>query len=156
MKTKSKYAALLLLLGLLTTSCYTVYHVEPQTYNYSKSIKFKIDKIEEGTRIATGNGHYYTNRGNKFVFVYLTLKNDLDQKQQLNFDNFLLINPKTRTKHKVEWAMMTGIINIWGNVDSEIGKGDEKKRKLVFIYPSEEKAGWLMVNDSIIDIEYTQ
>lgn len=156
MNNKSKYIALLFLIGFLTTSCYTVHHVVPQTYNYSKSIEFKIDKIEEGTRIATGNGHYYTKRGEKFVFIFLTLKNNLEQKQKLDFDNFLLLNPKTRTKHKVEWAMVPGVINIWGKVDSQIGKGDEKKRKLVFIYPSEEKAGLLMVNDTIIDIEYAK
>jgi hypothetical protein len=155
MKNKIKYVSLFFLIGVLTSSCYTAYQVAPQTYNYTESIKFKIDKIVEGKSIATGNGHWYASRGNKFVFVFLTLTNELDQKQKLDFDNFTLLNSRTRTKHKVEWAMVTGPINIWGKVDSEIGKGDEKKRKLVFIYPDEDKAGLLMVNDQIIDIEYT-
>lgn len=52
--------------------------------------------------------------------------------------------------------MVPGPIKIWGKVDSEIGKGDQKKRKLAFIYTSDEKAALLMVNATIIDIEHTK
>ena len=52
--------------------------------------------------------------------------------------------------------MVVGPINMWGKIDSYIRKGDEKKRKLVFIYPEEDKASILMVNDKIIEIEYTE
>jgi hypothetical protein len=147
---------ILFLIGILATSCYTVYQVVPKTYNYTESINFTIDKIEEGKNISTGNGSWYAGRGNKFVFVYLTLKNNLDQKQELDFDNFILLNPRTQIKHKAEWAMVTGPVNMWGKVDSYIGKGDEKKRKLVFIYPEEDKAKILIVNDKIIEIEYNK
>lgn len=148
--------SLLFLIGVIAASCYTVYQVVPKTYNYTESINFTIDKIEEGKRIATGDGYWNASRGNKFVFVYLTLKNNLDQKQELDFDDFILLNPRTQTKHKVEWSMVTGPVNLWGKVDSYIGKGDEKKRKLVFIYPEEDKAKILMVNDKIIEIEYNK
>lgn len=154
MKTKIIKISLLFLITVLTTSCYTVYQVVHKTYNYNESKSFKIDKIEEGTKISTGNGYWNASRGNKFVFVYLTLKNYLDQKQELDFDNFILLNPRTKTKHKPEWAMVDGPINIWGRVDSYIGKGAEKQRKLVFLYPEEDKAKILMVKDKIIEIEY--
>jgi len=147
---------LLSLIGILASSCYTVYQVIPRTYSYTESISFTIDKIEEGNSVATGNGHWNASRGNKFVFVFLTLKNNLDEKQELNFDNFNLLNTRTKTKHKAEWAMVTGPINMWGKIDSYIRKGDEKKRKLVFIYPNEDKAQMLMVNDEIIKIEYSK
>ncbi|WP_271394168.1 DUF4352 domain-containing protein [Aequorivita sinensis] len=151
-----KKILLLSLIGLLATSCYTVYQVIPKTHSYSESISFTIDKIEEGKSVATGNGSYNASRGNKFVFVFLTLKNNLDEKQELDFDNFLLLNPKTKTKHKAEWSMVPGPINMWGKIDSYIRKGDEKRRKLVFIFPDEDKAKMLMVNDQIIEIEYTK
>jgi hypothetical protein len=156
MREKMIKFSLLFLIGVIAASCYTVYQVVPKTYNYTESINFTIDKIEEGKRIATGNGYWNASRGNKFVFVYLTLKNNLDQKQELDFDDFILLNPRTQTKHKVEWSMVTGPVNLWGKVDSYIGKGDEKKRKLVFIYPEEDKAKILMVNDKIIEIEYNK
>lgn len=156
MKNKIKKISLLFLMGVLTTSCYTVYQVVPKSYNYTESILFRIDKIEEGKSIATGNGSWNASRGNKFVFVYLTLRNDSNQRQELDFDDFILLNPRTQTKHKAEWAMVTGPINMWGKIDSYIGKGDEKKRKLVFIYPEEDKAKILMVNDKIIEIEYSK
>lgn len=151
-----KKILLLLLIGILATSCYTVYQVVPKTYDYTESINFTIDKIEEGKSVATGNGSWNASRGNKFVFIFLTLKNELDEKQELDFDNFILLNPRTKTKHKAEWSMVVGPINMWGKIDSYIRKGDEKKRKLVFIYPEEDKAKMLMVNDKVIEIEYAK
>ena len=151
-----KKILLLSLIGFLATSCYTVYKVVPKNHNYSESISFTIDKIEEGKSVSTGNGSYNASRGNKFVFVFLTLKNNLEEKQELDFDNFLLLNPKTKTKHKAEWSMVPGPINMWGKIDSYIRKGDEKKRKLVFIFPEEDKAQMLMVNGEIIEIEYAK
>jgi hypothetical protein len=151
-----KKILLLSLIAILATSCYTVYKVVPKTHNYTDSISFKIDKIEEGKSVATGNGSYNASRGNKFVFVFLTLKNDLNKKQDLNFDNFILLNSRTKTKHKAEWVMVTGPINMWGRIDSYIRKGDEKKRKLVFIFPDQDKPKLLMVNDKMIEIEYSE
>lgn len=151
-----KKILLLSLIAILATSCYTVYKVVPKTHNYTDSISFKIDKIEEGKSVATGNGSYNASRGNKFVFVFLTLKNDLNKKQDLNFDNFILLNSRTKTKQKAEWVMVTGPINMWGRIDSYIRKGDEKKRKLVFIFPDQDKPKLLMVNDKMIEIEYSE
>ena len=151
-----KKILLLLFVTIIATSCNTVYKVIPKTHDYSDSITFTIDKVEEGNSISTGNGFYNASRGNKFVFVFLTLNNKLDEKQKLDFDNFVLLNPRTRTKHKAEWSMVVGPINMWGRIDSYIRKGDEKKRKLVFIFPEEDKAKMLMVNDEIIEIEYTK
>lgn len=145
---------LLFLLALSVTSCYTAYEVIPQKHTYSNTINYTIDKIEEGQTVAYGNGSYNASRGNKFVFVYLTFKNELDQKQDLDFDDFLLLNPKTKTKHKAEWAMVVGPINIWGNIDSYINSGDTKRRKLVFIFPEEDKAEYLMVKEDIVEIQY--
>jgi hypothetical protein len=151
-----KKILLLSLIGILVNSCYTVYQVIPKTHNYTESISYTIDKVEEGKSVATGNGHWNASRGNKFVFVFLTLKNSLDEKQELDFDNFNLLNTRTKTKHKAEWAMVVGPVNMWGKIDSYIRKGDEKKRKLVFIFPDEDKAELLMVNDEIIKIEYAK
>ncbi len=144
----------ILLFGGLLTSCYKAYQVFPRNYDYTESINFTIDRVEEGKRISTGNGAWNASRGNKFVFVFLTLRNNHDEKQEMNFDHFLLLNDRTKTKHKAEWAMVTGPFNIWGKIDSYINKGDEKKRKLVFIYPEDDKATKLMVKDKVINIEY--
>lgn len=151
-----KKAITFFIFGIFFSSCYTVYQVMPNSYHYSESISFTIDKIEEGKSISTGNGAWHASRGNKFIFVFLTLKNSMEQKQELDFDNFLLLNERTETKHKVEWSMMPGPINMWGRIDSRIGKGDEKQRKLVFIFPEEDKAKMLMVIDEIIEIEYAK
>ncbi|MFD0975548.1 DUF4352 domain-containing protein [Salinimicrobium gaetbulicola] len=149
-----KKLLLLLLIAVSFTSCYTTYEVIPQKHNYSNSINYTIDKVEEGKSVAYGNGSYNASRGNKFVFVYLTFKNELEQKQDLDFDEFILLNPKTKTKHKAEWSMVVGPINLWGNIDSYIRSGDTKKRKLVFIYPEDDKAEYLLVKDEIVEIKY--
>lgn len=52
--------------------------------------------------------------------------------------------------------MVVGPINIFGKIDSYILKGDKKKRKLVYVFPEDEKANLLMVNDKIIEIEYVK
>lgn len=144
------------LLCVLLTSCHTAYQVVSRQYDYTETIDFTIDKIEESTSISTGNGSWNASRGNKFVFVFLTFNNNVKEKQQLNFDDFLLLNPRTKTKHKAEWAMIVGPFNVWGKIDSYIRKGDEKQRKLVFLYPEEDKAEILLVKDRIIEIEYAR
>lgn len=145
-----------LFIGFLATSCNTIYKIVPTPHNYTESISYTIDRVEEGKAVSTGNGSWHASRGNKFVFVFINFKNNLDQKQELDFDNFVLLNPRTKTKHKAEWAMVSGPFNIWGKIDSYIRKGDEKTRKLVYIFPEEDKAQMLMVNDEMIEIEYTK
>ena len=66
-----------------------------------------------------------------------------------------MLNPRNRTKYGVEWAMMLGPVNVFANLNSNIAKDDKKKRKLVFIFPEEDKAQMLMVKDSIVGIHYT-
>lgn len=135
-------------------SCYTRFQTVPTRYNYSNSVSFTIDKVEEGHTIAVGNGSYNSKRGSKFVFVYMTFTNASQEKQDLNFHEFYLLNPRNKTKYGVEWAMMLGPVNVFANLNSNIAKDDKKKRKLVFIFPEEDKAQKLMVKDSIVGIHY--
>lgn len=155
-KTPIKKVLFLALIAILATSCYTVYKVMPQKYNYTENIVFKIEKIEEGVSIATGDFAKTPPRGHKFVFIQMTFKNKTNKKLDLNFDNFALLNPKTKTKHKVELVMVIAPVNVFGRIDSYIGKNAEKQRKLVFAFPENDKAKILMVNDEVVEIKYAQ
>lgn len=146
----------ILFVCMLASSCYTTYKVIPKTYDYTENVSFTIDKVEEGKSIALGNGSYNASRGSKFVFVFITLINSADQKQDLNFDDFNLVNKQTNTKYKPEWSMVTGPVNMFGNIDSHIAKGDKKRRKLVYIFPESDKATTLLVGEKLIEIEYAQ
>ncbi|NQX82402.1 MAG: DUF4352 domain-containing protein [Flavobacteriaceae bacterium] len=145
----------LLILILVLNSCRTIYQVVEKDYGYNKSIEFTIDKIEDTKAIATGGGAYHPSSGSKFVIVYLTIKNNLNQKQDLNFDDFTLLEMENKIKHKVEWVMVPGIVNIWSKKNSYISKNGTKKRKIIFIFPENNKAKFMMVNGNIIEIKYS-
>ena len=144
-----------LLLILILNSCRTIYQVVDKDYDYNNSIEFTIDKIEEAKALATGGGAYYPSSGSKFVMVYLTITNNLNQKQDLNFDNYALLEMENKIKHKVEWVMVPGFVNIWGKKDSYILRNGTKKRKIIFIFPENDKAKFMMVNGKLIEIEYS-
>jgi hypothetical protein len=144
----------LITVALLFSGCYTSLGVISHTYNYNSNINFTIEKVEEGKSISTGNGYYYTNAGFKYVFVYISFKNNSDEKQKLDFGNFYLLEPKSHTKYKVEFAMFEGAINMFGRVASQIQKNDTKNRKLVFTFPENDRAEMLSVNDEIYNIQY--
>jgi len=143
-----------LVILMLFSGCYSSYEIASQNYKYDNSISFTIDKVKEGYSISTGSGHYYPKRGNKFVFLFVTLKNSANESQKLDFGNFYLLEPKSHTKYKAELVMLESVVNLFGQVDSEIQKNDTKKRKLVFSFPDNEKAEMFSVNDVIYNIKY--
>jgi len=143
-----------LLILLLILSCNSVYKIIPHEYNYSENVSFSIEKIEESNSIANGNGFWHPTIGNKFVIAHISFTNKLNQKQDLNFDDFYLLNPQTKLKHKVEWVMLKGPVNIWGNIDSNIDGNDTKKRKVIFVFPEGIKPKLLMVKEQIIEFQY--
>ncbi len=135
-------------------SCYTSYRTISTVQNFSDSVTFKINRIEEGYSISTGKGFFYPSRGNKFIFIYISFTNLSSDKQDLNFHNVYIIDNTTQTKYKVEFSMLTSLVNIWGRVDSNIAAKNTKSRKLVFNCPEHMKAEYLLVNDRKIKIEY--
>jgi hypothetical protein len=139
----------------LFSGCYSTYAVISQEYKFDNDVTFTIDKVQEGNNISTGNGSYYAKRGFKFVFLYATIKNNSNEKKKLDFGNIYLLEPKSKTRYKVEFAMMETAINMFGRVDAEIQKNDTKRRKLVFTYPKDEKAAMFSVNDVIYNISYS-
>lgn len=152
---QTKTLVFLFAVSVLFTGCYSTLEVVSQNYKYDNDITFTIDKVQEGTNISTGNGYYYARKDSKFVFLYISLKNNSDEKKELDFGNFYLLEPKSHTKYKVEFAMLESAVNMFGHVNSEIKRNDTKKRKLVFTFPQNEKAEMLSVNDIIYNIHYS-
>jgi len=62
---------------------------------------------------------------------------------------------ENKVKYKVEFSMVAGPVNIWGKVDSYINSNSIKSRKIVFVFPKEIKPEFLLVNNKIVPIEYT-
>jgi hypothetical protein len=149
-----KKFTLLILLGIIFTSCYRVLKVIPTKYDYDDAITFTIDKVEEGTSVSVANGHWDARSGYKFVFVFVTVENNFDVTLDLDFNNYHLYNPRTKTKHKTEWVMNVGAVNKWEKVDTHIDEYEIKKRKIVFLYPKEDTVKTIIVNEQMIDIQF--
>lgn len=123
-----------------------------QKHNYSKSVSFKVEKIKENTSLATGNQSWVSpSRGFKFVSITLALTNDSETPEAIDFDNFHLLNSKTKTKHKVEFVRTAGFIQFPAALKLSINKG-KKKRVLVFIYPEFDTPRFLSLNENSIEL----
>ncbi len=145
----------LFLVLFLIFSCSAVYKVNDNIQDYNENIVYQINKVQEDYSIATGSNSYiYPSRGNKFVHVYLTITNKTNVVQPLDFNNFYLINPDTKTKYLVEFVYLSTIINIAAKIESSIQPNDTKYRRLIYIFPKDVKPKFLMVNDKIVEISY--
>lgn len=144
----------LLLIIVCATSCIPSYNVIPKSHNYLQNLNFTIDKVSETTTITHGTGILFPSPGYKFVMVYVTLKNNLDYSQEVDFDNFILINPRTQTRYRVERVMRPTMVGIDAKFDPSVREGDVIRRRLVFLYPENEKPQLLLVMSKIIEIEY--
>ena len=47
--------------------------------------------------------------------------------------------------------MKTGLINLAGKIDTYLKKDEKMKRKLVFIFPEDDRGKFLMVNNEMIE-----
>ncbi len=149
---KKKILSLIILLFM--TSCYTTYKVITERYNFNEKINFTIDKVVEDKQVYDGNGYWKPKSGYKFITLFITLNNETNEKQPLNFNDFYLINLNNKEKYKVEMVMLTGPINIKGKIESTIEKNDTKKRRVIFTFPENEKAKFVLANNNIIEIKY--
>ena len=145
---------LLPLLAFLSISCYSTYPTLQTVKTFNDEIEFKINQVQEGDQISTGNGYIRASRGSKFVFVFMTFTNKTSTKQDLNFDNILLLDVDNKTEYKPEFNMATGPITLMGKIDSSISANGTKSRKIVFLFPENKKPKYLAVNEQLIEIEY--
>lgn len=153
---KFKSLTLLSAICWFFSSCYVMRPVTENQNNITEHLTLKIDQIEEGSSIGTGGGSYMAGKGQKFVFVFVTIKNNSEQTQKLDFENFYLLDTVGKTKRKVESVMMTSAINLWGATDSSVKANDKKSRKIVFTFPKEQIPSLLLINDNVISIPYSK
>lgn len=151
-----KNIALLAALCLFFSSCYVMKPVADNQNNITEHLTLKIDKIEEGSSIGTGGGSYAAGKGEKFVFVSVTIKNGSQQSQNLDFENFYLLDTIGKTKRKIESVMMTSSVNMWGKSNISLKTNDKKSRKIVFTFPKEQIPTLLLINDKVISIPYSK
>lgn len=121
---------------------------------FNDKISFRIDSLQEGYTVYTGNGYFRVKKGNKFVFLFITFKNNSEEKQDLNLGNISLVDVETRTKYKLEFNMGTGMVNSFAKQDSFIKGQDSKERKLVFAFPDGKKPEYLLVDNKVVQISY--
>lgn len=153
---KFKNLAVISAVCLFFSSCYVMRHVTENKNNITAHLILKIDKIEEGSSIGTGGGGYIPGKDQKFIFVYVTIKNNSDENQELNFENFYLLDTISKTKIKLGSVMMTSAVNVWGATDSSIKANKAKSRKMVFTFPKKQIASYLFFNDKAISIPYAK
>jgi len=142
-----KKIELSILIALISCSIFS------QNHKYADNITFKIDKVKELSSIAVGNQSWiYPSRGNKFVVINISIQNKADKTQNIDLDNFILLNFKDKTKHKLEMVQTTGIVNFPAKIDLKINPKKKKKRRLIYIYPENVTPKSIMLFDEIINI----
>jgi uncharacterized protein YcfL len=150
-----KKTILLFILSLLLVSCYSSSKVTSKQYNYTKNIDFSITKIVERKTISdepNTNGDWHANSDDIFVLVYVTLVNNNEKTQKINFEEFLLYNYKTDTQYRAEWFLSSGLLI----KSSEIKIKPKAKiiKTLVFMFPENEEPRYLKFENQIIEIRY--
>lgn len=124
-----------------------------QNQKYSDNVTYSIDKIKELSSIAVGNQSWvYPSRGNKFVVINMTFKNVSNLDENVDLDDFVLLNFRTKTKHKLEFANTTGIVNFPAKIRFKIKKGKKNRRRMVFIYPENDTPKSLMLFNKEIEL----
>ena len=152
-----KNRILYLLCLFILTACNPQYKVIKQKYNYSESITFTVDKIKEWQSIATGDNYaalIEPKFGKKFVLVFLTIKNEKGQRQEINYENIYLLDQKTNIKYKVDKVMKISFINSNLKHVSNIGSFGTKRRKIIFQFPEDKKAQYLQINERVLEIKF--
>lgn len=138
-----------LLFALLLCVNFTIFS---QSHPYSENVSFKVEEINENTSLATGHQSWvWASRGNKFVLVTLSLDSDTSTKDEVDFDKFHLLNPKTQTKHRVEFVRTAGLIQFSAKLKLDLKK-KTKKRVLVFLYPENDTPKVLSINDLLVEL----
>jgi len=150
----SKKLILLFSFCLFFSSCYVTKFVSENEVNITDHLTLKIDQIQEGSQIGAGGGSYMAGKGQKFVMLFVTVKNTSDKKQDLNFEDFYLLDTVSKTKRKAEFVMLTSAVNLWGSTDSSVKANDKKSRKVVFTFPKGQVPSLLLINDKLINIPY--
>ncbi len=136
------------------TSCQSTSSMLSATEDYNENIIFTIDKVQQEASISTGNGFWKAAKGGKFVFISMTFTNKSSEKQDVNFENIVLLDMEDKAKYKPEFSMMPGPVNIWGQIDSSINAKASKSRKLVFNFPMESEPEFILVNNKMIKLIY--
>ncbi|NOR28076.1 MAG: hypothetical protein GQ540_06065 [Lutibacter sp.] len=150
-----KKLLLLLIVSLILASCYSITQVSSKTYNYTNTIDFSINKVEERKSISdtpTSNGKWQANSKDKFVLIDMNFVNNSEKAQILNFDDFLLYNYKTDTQYKAEWFLTSGLLIKSSEI--EIKPKSNRIKILVFMFPEKEEPSYLKFNNQIIEIRY--
>lgn len=151
---KKKLSFLLL---IVFTSCYSIKEVSPKEYNYNQHIDFIINKIEEKQSISDSprsNGTYQSNINDKFVLIHMTIINSSEKRQEFNFNNVYLFDPKTNTKYRADWTISSSIMKKNRDISHFIKEKRSINRTLVFMFPNNEKAQYLKINNQLIDIKF--
>ncbi len=150
-----KKLLLLLIVSLILVSCYSITQVSSKTYNYTTTIDFSINKVEERKSISdtpTSNGKWQANSEDKFVLIHVNFVNTSKETQKLNFDDFLLYNYKTDTQYKPGWFLASGLLIKSSEI--EIKPKSNSIKTLVFMFPENEEPRYLKFNNQIIEIRY--
>ena len=95
-------------------------------------------------------------KGYTLVFLTCTFKNKSTTEHDLYLSRLYLLDPKSRTKYKVEFALAVAVINIDKSIDSKIKAGEVLRRELVFVFPRKQSPELFSIDDHIYDITYVQ
>lgn len=145
----------LLLLSIVLISCYSISKVTSQKHSFTKNIDFSINKVEERVTISDSprsKGVYQSNAEDKFVLINLNIINSSNLQQEFNFNNFYLFNPATNIQYRANWILSSSLLEKNRDINYFIQEKSNLNRTLVFMFPKNEEALFLKIDNQIIEI----
>ncbi len=151
-KHTSKALLILLLLALTQSSNGQV------IFDYDSTMTFEFTRIGEAQAIATGGSFgsasgYKSDKGYKYLFVYLIIENNSQDKKIMDFSDFILFDAIAKKEYNVLFSMKTSAINVIYGTSIKLKGGKMVARKLVFEVPEEFLPKFIKVKDELLDIE---
>ena len=155
LSTMLKPLRILLPIFIVLSGCYPVKYVVTKPYTFDKDISFTIDQEVEGSTLSGGYQSFQAKRGYTLIFLTCTFKNNSAIERDLYLSRFHLLDPKSKTKYKIEFALAVAVINLEKPIDSKIKGGEIVRRRLVFVFPKKQTPELFSVDDDIYNIAYT-
>lgn len=150
-RTKIFIAASLL---LLLSACQTIHKVIPEDTSYKEGIIFKVFELKEAQSLSFGDRTFRVPPRNKFVVLHLDIKNQSQTDQEINFNDFYLVDEDTKKSYRPKWVILDLLViySMRTKFKKTIKANESLKRKIAFIVPKEGTFRALIVKNKTIKL----
>lgn len=122
--------------------------------NEKNKLTITIDRVWEAHKIHDAESCITPKAGNKFIHVFITIKNNSEEISNIDFNMFQLLDENSNNFSELVYVMQTKKINIWTKHDLKLKAHQTKRKQLVYLMPEIKKPMYLKIHNSeLIKIE---